>query len=397
MRERTAKDGTVTYQVRFRHGGRQRSKSFETAEAARHFDDLIRVLGIERALIELDGHADNGKTLDECAQAYWQFLDGRVQERTVDDYRRDYRNWIAEPMGWMPAEQIDEERVQAWVESMRTKLSPKSVACRHAILHSIFKFASSPTRKLIAPGHNPCIGSDLPKRVKRMPRGLQPAEWQALIRALDQIDTDAADLAEFLVASGWRWSEATALTTFDVDDYGPDRGMWVNMSQVARRDSKGRVYVEQGAKSDAGMRRIGLDAEIAATVRRRMDGLAPGSFVFTTGRGAMWNYAHYRTRYWLPAVKVANLTRKPTIHQLRHTAVGYMDAAGADLAKIQKRIGHESIKTTIDVYGSMIRDVTPESLETLATIRGKRITRRGQAILDAGSAALPDAGTPSGP
>lgn len=373
MRERTNKAGFTTYQVRFRHGGKQRSKSFNTAEGAQKFEDLIRVLGIERALIELTGSTDHGKTLDECAEAYWRFLDGRVQERTVDDYKRDYKNWIAEPLGWLPAEQIDEQRVQAWVETMRKTLSPKTVACRHAVLHSIFKFASAPTRKLIALGHNPCNGTDLPKKVKRMPRGLQPAEWQALIRALDQINTHAADLAEFLVASGWRWSEATALTTFDVDDYGPDKTMYVNMSQVARRDAKGRVSVQQGAKSDAGMRRIGLDAEISETIRRRMEGLAPGSFVFTTERGAMWNYAHYRTRYWGPAIEAAKLSRKPTLHQLRHTAVGYMNLAGADLAKIQKRVGHESIKTTIDVYGSMIQDLNPEAINSMAAIRGKRV------------------------
>lgn len=378
MRERTTSDGITTYQVRFRHGGRERSKSFGTPAGAERFEDLIRVLGIERALVELEGRTDHGPTLDELAVKYWQFLEGRVQERTIEDYKRDYKNWITEPLGWLPAEQIDEERVQAWVETMRKTLSPKTVACRHAVLHSIFKFASAPTRKLIPLGHNPCIGTDLPKKSKRMARGLQPAEWQAVLRALDQINPDAADLAEFLVASGWRWSEATALTTFDVDDYGAPTaegagGMWINMSQVARRTSKGRVYVEVGAKSEAGMRRNELDNDAAETIRRRMVGLAPGSFVFTTERGAMWNYAHYRTRYWIPAVEAANLNRKPTIHQLRHTAVGYMSLAGADLAKIQKRVGHESIITTIDVYGSMIRDLDPESVGKLASIRGKRV------------------------
>ena len=372
MRERTSKDGTSTFQVLFRHGGRQRSKSFGTAEGAENFKALIKMLGIERALSELDHGTDNGRTLDQCAEAYWKFLAGRVRsQRTIEDYKRDYKNWIAEPLGWMPAAQIDETHVQAWIETMIGQLAPKSIGDRHTILHGIFKFACSPTRQLIPLGHNPCIGSDLPKKTKRQARGIQPAEWQALIRALDVINTDAADLAEFLVASGWRWSEATALSAFDVEDYGDI--MYVTMSQVARRNADGSVAVVQDAKSSAGQRRISLDADIAQTIRGRLIGKPAGSLVFTTTEGSMWNYAHYRSRFWVKAVAAAGLTRNPTIHQLRHTAVGYLALSDAKLPEIQKRIGHESIKTTIDVYGSMIQDVNPEVLAALASIRGKRV------------------------
>src|SRR5699024_10544415 len=132
------------------------------------------------------------------------------------------------------------------------QLSPKSVADRHAILHGIFKWASAPSRHIVE--HNPCVGTELPKRRRRPPKGLRPAEWQALYAALCQVDTDGADLSHFLISTGWRWSEATALSAYDVEDNG--REVHVNVGRVVRRNAAGEFVVVEDTKSDAGMRRI---------------------------------------------------------------------------------------------------------------------------------------------
>ena len=42
-----------------------------------------------------------------------------------------------------------------------------------------------------------------------------------------------------------------------------------------------------------------------------------------------------------------------TFHGLRHTAVGFMIALGYQPGVIQKRCGHASIRTTMDVYGHL--------------------------------------------
>jgi integrase len=194
-------------------------------------------------------------------------------------------------------------------------------------------------------------------------------EWQALHAALQQISPDAADLAEFLLASGWRWSEATALATQDVEDDG--KYVHVSMSQVARRQSDGSTKIVEDAKSTAGRRRLRLDPDASAMVRRRLRNLEPGELLFTTEQRSVWNYSHYRSRFWLKAIDAANLQRRPTIHWLRHTNVGMLNAADVSLAEIQRRIGHESITTTIDVYGGMIDDITDDALNALAAMRSK--------------------------
>lgn len=55
----------------------------------------------------------------------------------------------------------------------------------------------------------------------------------------------------------------------------------------------------------------------------------------------------------MPAVGAAGLTGL-TFHGLRHTAVAFVIALGYQAAVIQKRMGHASIRTTMDVYGHLL-------------------------------------------
>lgn len=386
LRERTAPDGTTTFQVLFRDGGRQRSKTMVDRKSAENLVGLMSALGVKRALSEL---ANAGSlTLDDLLDPFLEWKAGRVvSDRTVKDYRRDYDNWIKPALGWRSVDSIDEQDVQGWVDDMRDgtaegnkgkTLGPKSIGDRHAILHGIFKWASSPTRKHAL--HNPCVGTELPPKTKTAPKGLRPAEWQALHAALVTINPDAAELAVFLLASGWRWSEAVALSTFDVEDYG-DR-MWVNMTRVARRHGDGVIRIVDGAKSDAGLRRIQLDAEAAAMVRHRMAKMVDGNqgLVFTGQNGYEWNQSHYRERYWDKAVEAAGLDRKPTPHWLRHTSVAFLILSRqVSPVEISRRIGHSSIKTTMDVYGRMIEDISDDGLDAFAAMRNiKPQTVKGQ-------------------
>ena len=246
----------------------------------------------------------------------------------------------------------------------RKPASPKSVADRHSLVHAVCAWAVD--RGVIL--ENPTVGTSLPKRRARTPKGLRPAEWQALRSALRQIDPDAADLAEFLVGSGWRWSEATALTTFEVEDDGAV--MHVTMAQVRRRTASGAHVVVADGKGQASLRRIALDPQTAAVVRRRVASVPAGEVVFTTGRGAAWHYSNFRLRCWEPAVDLAKLPRRPTPHWLRHTHAGWLLMSGAaTLPEVQARIGHASITTTVGVYGSLVADVRPEALGAFVALR----------------------------
>lgn len=77
----------------------------------------------------------------------------------------------------------------------------------------------------------------------------------------------------------------------------------------------------------------------------------------------------FRNGVWNPAVERASgkavrrggkapeklLGKEPRIHDLRHTCASWMIAGGVPLPVIQDHLGHESITTTIDLYGHLDR------------------------------------------
>ena len=171
-----------------------------------------------------------------------------------------------------------------------------------------------------------------------------------------------------LLVTGWRWSEVAALSAYDV--WTQDGLTYVTVTHVIRRNAAGQHVRVEDAKSDAAQRRIVIDPEAAAMVNRRLENVTGDGLVFTTASGAQWQYSNFRDRAWTPAVKAANLTRKPSPHWLRHTSVVWLAMSGASMPELQSRIGHESIQTTINVYGRMIQDVQPAALTSFAAMRG---------------------------
>jgi integrase len=72
----------------------------------------------------------------------------------------------------------------------------------------------------------------------------------------------------------------------------------------------------------------------------------------------------FRNRFWLPAVKAAGLTGL-RFHDLRHTHAAFLIAAGEHPKTIQTRMGHASIKTTLDVYRHLIPGLDEAAAERL--------------------------------
>jgi integrase len=63
--------------------------------------------------------------------------------------------------------------------------------------------------------------------------------------------------------------------------------------------------------------------------------------------------SNFRERVYKPALKAAELPPTLTPHRLRHSAGDHMRENGEDLETIQKRLGHASIRTTADIYGTL--------------------------------------------
>lgn len=361
IRERVRKDGGTTYYVAFRQGKKQTSRPFDTEAAAKKFKGAVESIGADAA-IELLNARTSSRSVDSL---FVEWLELKRADMTTEghrDYERGYAKWIKPTFAWHDAELVRERDVQEWVDkTLRPTLGPKAVAKQHALLHGMFKWASSRTVGYIQ--NDPCTETRLPARKKRPPRGLSVPELHAMLTAASNADQgDAADVIAVMAGTGWRPGEVLGLLAGSID-VAPNGAVYATMTSVYRR---GEGIVEDG-KTEAAGRRLRVLGEGAAVLARRIVGRGINDPVFphpTTGKP--WSPASFGRHYWPKVVEAAGLgERAPTPYWLRHTHVALCHAAGLTLPEIQRRIGHESIQTTIDVYGRMIDGMSDESADRL--------------------------------
>jgi integrase len=65
-------------------------------------------------------------------------------------------------------------------------------------------------------------------------------------------------------------------------------------------------------------------------------------------------------------------------HDLHHTHVALLIAAGEDPYVISQRLGHASIRTTYDVYGHLFEGRNREAADALEVARARSLGDRSQ-------------------
>lgn len=357
IRKRPANDGTTSYAVLFKHGGKQASRTFGDEKSAVKFRDVVNAVGPDAAL-ELTTQRPTTLTVETLFTEWLAHKKVGMTAEAHRDYERCYAKWIRPTFGWRSAEMVTERDVQTWVETvLRPTLGPKSVAKQHALLHGMFKWASSKTVGHIA--NDPCTETDLPKKKRRPPRGLRVPELHAMLSAGE---SDAADVIAVMAGTGWRPGEVLGLLAGGVEVM-PNGHVYATMTTVYRR---GEGIVEDG-KTEAAGRRLRVLGDGASVLAHRVVGRGVHQPVFPhPSTGGEWSPASFARHYWPKVVEAAGLTdRAPTPYWLRHTHVALCHAARMTLPEIQRRVGHKSIQTTIDVYGRMIDGMSEESAESL--------------------------------
>ncbi|MER5622678.1 tyrosine-type recombinase/integrase [Streptosporangium sp. NPDC002544] len=94
---------------------------------------------------------------------------------------------------------------------------------------------------------------------------------------------------------------------------------------------------------------------------------SPTDVLCRTSRGNLIRRDYFDTNIWKPAVKAAKLQPDTTFHDLRHTFASTALAAGVPISEVSRWLGHESITTTVDLYGHLV----PEASQRARTAMDK--------------------------
>ncbi|ATW60730.1 integrase [Gordonia phage Bjanes7] len=338
---RTLASGREVVRVRWREQGKQKIQTFHDAPSAEIFRRNVEKFGPARAY-EIAGVIDSTpaaeETLAQAATHHIAHLTG-VESGTIHKYERYVANDLAE-IGQLPLLAITDIVVAGWVHYLQheRKNSGKTIANKHGFLFAVFERAK---REGKVPA-NPCERTRLPRKdAASEPVFLTRSQFDEI---LGELPERYRPLVTWLVATGMRFGEATAIQVGDINPTA-------KTARIMRAwKYTGRAQTVLGPpKSKAGRRTINLAPQALAVVD--LDRPAT-DLAFATTRGGQIRYPAF-FESWSDAVKAVGIDCSP--HDLRHTCASWMIAAGVPLPVIQAHLGHESITVTIGVYGHLDR------------------------------------------
>jgi len=171
------------------------------------------------------------------------------------------------------------------------------------------------------------------------------------------------DLATVMIGTGMRWGEASALGPGHVDPFATPPVL-----HVARAwQDNGQGGYQLGTPKSRRSRRT---VEYAGAVLEALIPHLAGArdYVFTTPSGAPIRHSNYYNRVWLPSLDraaAAGLTKRPRIHDLRHTHASWCITGGMDIAAVSRRLGHETTALTVDTYYHLMPQTSALALSIL--------------------------------
>lgn len=340
----TSKAGIETFKVRYRIGGRAGATTFPTRSDAELFGRMVNQYGASGALERIQQPTTpkriaSGPTVAENVRRYIEHRSGlSATSKAV------YLAWLrtsieATPLGSVRINRLTTEDIAGWVNAQNDgKRSAKTISRN-------FKLLKSSLRAAVERGElrrNPAMGVRLPRTQRRKEVVfLTRDEFALLLKAFHQPQYRL--FVEFLAETGCRFGEAAALTPADVN---LDAGTVTFNKSFGRCGYDGIGYRRGTTKTEESNRTV----RVRQALLERLD--LSGEFVFTNTDREQIKIESFRKRQWHEALKRSGLPehRWPRPHDLRHSHASWLLDAGISLPAIQKRLGHRSLATTLNLY-----------------------------------------------
>ena len=321
-------------------------------------------------------------TLSDLAEMWFSNYETWVSsDNTLNRVRNYLDTYILPKFGHYQPDKITSSDIQKWINELAQK-SKESVDAGNkrakkgrakdfgAIAHKlreIFDFGITHFELK----YNPVQSIKIPPKPKSNQKRIMVLHDEDLTIWLNFVDTLPNTRAnrrfkvicDSLLASGMRINELLALTIYDLDFESSEilvtkTLVWKNAKP--KLGLKGTVVCKNTPKSDSGNRKIAVPYQIIEQLQNfhdemnlyfKKNGLSKSKLIFPTIYG---NYMCDRNER-------ATLKRRLQevglpdygFHLFRHTHASMMLNAGMNWKELQVRMGHKSIKTTMDIYAEL--------------------------------------------
>lgn len=380
IRPRTKRDGTTTYLVRWydpHATERESSLTFATKTEADTMKRLLDENGQSFRAAEPifnNGHT-TGPTVHEVIDYHIRHLSG-VEEYTVSKYEAMLRNHFSDRLGKMKVKTLKPTDIAHWVKQLEVTVNRRGKPYSAKTISNLHGLLSAAMNTALQEGHidrNPCKGVRLPKGKKAWDDSAM-IDFDDWLRIREQMDPHYHPFGDFLVGTGLRFSEATALKASDFDLVGVPRTAYrlgkppdVRVTTAHKQNAQGGGHYIGAPKTRKGTRTVTLSPSTIEAVRELVAAAGDG-YVFKMKRGGKLTPQAWYQRAWDPARMKAKLDKHVTTHSLRHLHASMMLAGGMDIHLLSRRLGHEQIAITMDLYSHLLPDANWATYDVAARV-----------------------------
>ena len=343
--------GKKSYTVRYRHGGRQSSQTFDKAAEARRFAVLLDAFpkDPQRALDAMFEETQRREvpSMDVVAADHIRLLTG-IEDGTRLTYSRLWDRTWSRHLGRIPATQLTADDIRAATNTLARDYSAKSLKNQRGLLAAVCDRAvdlgylpTNPTKRL-----------RLPRAKETERKEMRILTYEELAGVIVRVHPHYRLFVMFLAGMGCRYGEAVALQVQDVRlpdvhfrralKWSPDNNRTIGTTKTVRSN-----------------RVVSVPTKLRPMLAAAIEGKQGEDLVFTAPRGGPIQHRTFWSDIWLPAVE--HLHPRPRLHDLRHTHASMLLAEGKPILVVSRRLGHESITTTGDVYGHLVPDAQAEA------------------------------------
>ncbi len=336
----------------------------------------------ERGLDQDAGEKTTEQFMCEFLSYYKQ--DGGIGPSTYQDYRYHVHSNILPALGRVKLKELDPRNVDQFTRSLTEKgLSARTAQYAYSVLRRALQFAVDWKYIPVNPA-----SSRMRAAKRRQQRELSKIRFLTVDQAREFLEAvrekQHGALYVLAVTTGMRPGEMLGLQWPDIDLDGGRLTIFRSLHRTkCRRDTDpgGAWYTLGQPKTPGSRRTLEIPAVTIAALRehheqQRQQRLLAGSgwkeqrFVFTTRTGSPVDTSNVLHRFQ-KILKEAGLP-KVRFYDLRHTHASLLIAEGIHPKNIAERLGHASIKLTMDLYGHLFEGSDRESAGRMQKLFGER-------------------------
>lgn len=315
------------------------------------------------------------QTLNEHLDSFLEIIKPRVAEQTFNSYEMMLRVHIRPVVGEMKLPDVKILTVQKVYAKMQEKgLSARTV--RYA--HSVFSMALNKAVELGYIVSNPCKFAELPRQNKTETKAFSPEQAKKFLECSK--DNKHGLIFEIALSSGMRPEEYLALTWKDISF---EKGTATVQRALVWRKGGGFMFCEP--KTAKSRRTVPLPKSILPKLkehrRKQLEhrlklGALYGKhdLVFATESGKPHNHRNLALRYFNKILEQAGLKDEGfVLYSLRHSCATLLLSAKENPKIVAERLGHTSVKMTLDTYSHVLPDMQESATDILETMLYRKV------------------------